>query len=191
MRASRRRAAGPSRGPFGRLRRPVPGPWRRPVSLAAAGALALLAGLGAGFASGVVSDRGAPAAVVDLTGPPDECPVVQAAWSRSAALQVEMTADDPATLRRGFLGARDALADAVPPAAVRDDWQTVATYVGTVADRIEQADEDDVAAAVAGALAALDTEAMTAASNRVTTFLKDGCGAADADRDPQDDAPAS
>ncbi|MEU2199910.1 hypothetical protein [Isoptericola sp. NPDC019482] len=191
MRASTRRVAGASRGLVGRLRRPVRGPWRRRSSLAAAGAVALLLGLGVGVASGFVWEAGAPAEVVLAAGPPDECPVVQAAWSRSASLQVGMTADDPATLERGFVGARDALTEVRPPAEVRDDWITVATYVGAVADEIEAADEGEVAAAVAGALAGLDTEAMTAASNRVTTFLKADCGVADTpDEESAPDAPA-
>ncbi|HWV77963.1 MAG TPA: hypothetical protein VN027_11705 [Isoptericola sp.] len=169
----------------------MPRPWRRRSSLAAAGAVALLLGLGVGVASGFVWQAGAPAEALLEAGPPDECPVVQAAWSRSASLQVGMTADDPATLRRGFVGARDALAEARPPAEVRDDWLTVATYVGEVADEIEAADEDEVATAVAEALAGLDTQAMTAASNRVTTFLKADCGATDApDDENASDAPA-
>ncbi|MFI2105187.1 hypothetical protein ACH436_17990 [Isoptericola sp. NPDC019693] len=191
MRARTRRVTSGSRGLFGRLRRPVPGAWRRRSSLAAAGAVALLLGMGVGLAAGFVADAGAPAEVVLAQGPPDECPVVQAAWSRSASLQVGMTADDPETLRRGFLGARDALVEVSPPAAVRDDWGTVASYVGAVADAIEAAGEDEVDAAVAEALAGLDTGAMTAASNRVTTFLKDGCGAQDgADGSEATDAPA-
>ncbi|MFC7879038.1 hypothetical protein [Isoptericola sp. NPDC057391] len=189
MRARSRRVGGASRGGVvGRLRRPVPGAWRRHSSFAAAGAVALLLGLGVGLASGFVADAGAPAEAVLAAGPPDECPVVQAAWSQSASLQVGMTADDPATLRRGFVGARDALAEVTPPAEVRDDWLVVATYVGTVADEIEAADEGQVASAVAHALADLDTAAMTAASNRVTTFLKDGCGASDAPEDTPGDA---
>ncbi|MFE5309654.1 hypothetical protein [Isoptericola sp. NPDC056605] len=187
MRASTRRAGGASRGVVGRLRRPVPGIWRRRSSFAAAGAVALLLGMGVGVASGFVADAGAPAEAVLAAGPPDECPVVQAAWSRSASLQVEMTADDPATLRRGFVGARDALAEVRPPTEVRDDWLTVATYVGAVADEIEAAGEGEVATAVAEALAELDTPAMTAASNRVTTFLKDDCGATDAPDETPDD----
>jgi hypothetical protein len=162
----------------------VPGAWRRRSSLAAAGALALMAGLGAGFASGLVADAGGAAEDDVLAGPPDECAVVQAAWSRSATLQLGMSADDPATLRRGFVGARDALADVRPPTAVRDDWRTVTAYVGTVADEIELVGEDKVSATVAEALAGLDTSAMTAASNRVTTFLKDGCAEPGASAEP-------
>lgn len=139
------------------------------------------------MASGFVSEAGAPAEAVLDAGPPDACPEVQAAWSRSASLQVEMTADDPATLRRGFVGARDALAEVRPPTEVRDDWRTVATYVGAVAEEIEAAGEGEVASAVARALADLDTQAMTAASNRVTTFLKAGCGANGTPDDAPDD----
>ncbi|MCK9792929.1 hypothetical protein M1843_04095 [Isoptericola sp. 4D.3] len=151
------------------------GVWRRPTSLAAAGALSLAAGLGAGFASGLVTGPAVSATAGLPSGPPDECAVVQAAWSRSASLQIGMSVDEPDTLRRGFLGARDALAEVRPPDAVLDDWQTVTTYVGTVADTIEEADQGEVASAVASALAELDTGAMTAASDRVTTFLKAGC----------------
>ncbi|SKC75059.1 hypothetical protein SAMN04324258_3361 [Krasilnikoviella flava] len=162
----------------------MPGAWRRPSSLAAVGAVALLTGLGAGVASDLLADDGVSAQGAALAGPADECAVVQAAWSRSATLQLGMSADDPATLRRGFVGARDALVDVRPPTAVQDDWRTVTAYVGTVADEIELADEDDVSSAVAEALAGLDTAAMTAASNRVTTFLKEGCAEAGASDEP-------
>jgi hypothetical protein len=156
------------------LARPVPGAWRRRSSLVAAGALALMTGLGAGFATGLVPTD--PDGVALPDGPADECAVVQAAWSQSASLQVGMSVDDPASLRHGFVGARDALAGVRPPDDVLEDWRTVTDYVGTVADTVEAADEGDVAAAVASAIAELDTAAMTQASNRVTTFLKDGCG---------------
>ncbi|MGW8567506.1 hypothetical protein [Isoptericola sp. NPDC055881] len=174
MKASRTRARGLPRA----WSRPVPGPWRRRSTLAAAGAVALLAGLGAGFATGLVPGSGDDALP---DGPADACGVVQAAWSRSASLQVGMTVDDPESLRHGFVGARDALADVRPPDAVAADWRTVTSYVGTVADAVESADEDDVAAAVASAIATLDTDAMTQASDRITTFLKDDCGAGTAD----------
>ncbi|MFD6179302.1 MULTISPECIES: hypothetical protein [unclassified Isoptericola] len=141
-----------------------------------------MTGIGAGFASGLLPGAADDAALPD--GPADECAVVQAAWSQSASLQVGMRVDDPASLRHGFVGARDALAGVRPPDAVLADWRTVTDYVGTVADTVEAADEADVAAAVASAIAELDTTAMTQASNRVTTFLKDGCGTTP----PPDDA---
>jgi len=151
--------------------------------------VALLTGLGAGFASGLVAGPGTSAEGGGTVGPADACTVVQAAWSRSATLQLGMSVDDPATLRRGFVGARDALVEVHPPAAVAEDWQTVGTYVGTVADEIEAADEADTASAVAGALADLDTAAMTQASDRITTFLKGGCGAGEDDADADTSGP--
>ncbi|MGF0115434.1 hypothetical protein ACQFYA_03790 [Promicromonospora sp. Marseille-Q5078] len=185
MRASRTRAPARRRGVMG----PVPGAWRRRSTLAAAGAVALLTGLGAGFASGLGAGSDATAEGDGTVGPADPCTVVQAAWSRSATLQLGMSVDDPATLRRGFVGARDALAEVHPPAAVAEDWQTVGSYVGTVADEIEDADEADTASTVAETLADLDTSAMTQASNRITTFLKDGCGASDDGTDAESSDP--
>jgi len=187
MRASRGRVSRPSRGLLGRLGRPVPGAWRRTSSLAAAGALALITGVGTGLASGVVADAGAPAEVDLLSGPPDECPVVQAAWSRSASLQLGLSADDPATLRRGFVGAHEALASVHPPPAVREDWLTVLTYVGTVAEEVEGADEADLPAVVGETLSRLDTAGMTAASERVTTYLKAGCGESTPSEEPSEE----
>jgi hypothetical protein len=87
-----------------------------------------------------------------------------------------MSAEDPATLRSGFLGARDALADVQPPAAIASDWGTVTTYVDTVAEAVADVkDDDEVEAAVAGAVSGLDTTAMTAAAGRITTYLKADC----------------
>ncbi|PZR52585.1 hypothetical protein DNL40_10705, partial [Xylanimonas oleitrophica] len=146
---------------------------RRTV-LVAATVVALLAGVGTG-------------AVVSLLGPddpavvaatPEHCAAAQTAWTQSAAQQVRMDAADPATLRSGFLGARDALAAATPPPAVADDWGTVQRYVGTVATAVEGVDAADpaaVEAAVAEALGGLDTAAMTAAAGHVTAYLKAGC----------------
>lgn len=149
----------------------------RRLALVAAAVLAL----GVGVGSGAVTDLLAhdPGGDVPPTTP-QQCTAIQAAWTDSAAAQVGMTADDPATLVEGFLGARDALEGAPAPSGVAKDWAFVVTYLDTVAAAAESVDPADgaaVTAAVGAAIAGLDTPAVTEASARVTAYLKAGCPA--------------
>ncbi|WP_188521786.1 hypothetical protein [Isoptericola cucumis] len=169
------------RAPRG-LRRPLPPGWSRPAPLAASGAVSLLLGVAVGLGSGVLGDAGGAAASGEASAAvpvePATCAEAQVAWSRAATAQVAMSADQPRTLRTGFTRARDALAAVRPPEPVVADWQVVLDYLSTVATAVEKADgDDDVPGAVAGALESLDTPAMSAASDRVTTYLRDDCGA--------------
>lgn len=147
--------------------------------------LGVAVGLGSGVLSGGDADAGSSPATVPVE--PATCAEAQVAWSRAATAQVSMSADEPRTLRSGFTRARDALAGVRPPDPVVSDWQLVLDYLSTVASAVEEADGDGaVSEAVAGALGTLDTPAMTAASDRVTTYLRgdcaaDGTGSADSD----------
>jgi hypothetical protein len=142
---------------------------------------AAVVALGVGAASGALQDLTTHDPAADLPPTtPQQCAAIQAAWTDWAAAQVGMTADEPATLVQGFVGARDAL-DGVPvPSGVAADWAVVVTYVGTVAAAVESVDAADgaaVTAAVGEAIAGLDTAAATQATARVTAYLKDGCPA--------------
>lgn len=174
----------PPRWPF----RPLPRALARPPVLTASGALALALGLGAGLASGAVpGPRAEPA---DGAVAPASCAETKDAWARAARAQLRLSADDPATLQRGFRDARDALSAVRPPAAVADDWEVVLGYLSAVTEAVEEEaagahgagqDPEAVTAAVAGAMGDLDTAAMTQASDRVTAFLKEDCGTAGED----------
>ncbi|QAY64247.1 hypothetical protein ET495_14685 [Xylanimonas allomyrinae] len=170
-RATTRRFA--VRVPRGR-RLAVPRMLDRRLALVTVAGAALVAGLGAGAAG----DRVPEAAPEPVAATPEQCAAAQVAWTESAARQVTMDAEDPATLRAGFVGASRALADVAPPAAVAADWTAVRSFFDTVAQAVapvDPADADGIVAAVDTALAGLDTGAVTAASARVTQFLHTDC----------------
>jgi hypothetical protein len=162
----------PARRRTGRGRLGVPAVLDRPLVLVATTAVAVIAGLGVGAVTGLIGS-GQPAAAS-----PAQCASAQVAWTESASNQVQMSADDPATLRSGFLGARTALSEATPPPVIAADWKVVKDYVDTVAKAVEPLRTSDGAAisdAVGVALSHLDTAAATAASTRVTAYLKADC----------------
>ncbi|MCL1871420.1 MAG: hypothetical protein FWF90_13545 [Promicromonosporaceae bacterium] len=142
--------------------------------LVAVTVVALVAGVGAGAVVRIFGSHGGAAAATT----PEQCAVAQVAWAESASQQVAMVADKPGTLRSGFMGARKALDTVAPPPGVSDDWKTVTHYVDTVAKAVEPVKATDgaaITAAVGKAINGLDTKAATAASARVTTYLKAGC----------------
>ncbi len=149
----------------------------RRLTLVAAAVVALALGVGASAAQDLLAREPAP----DLPATtPQECAAIQAAWTDSAAAQVDMTADDPGTLYQGFLGARDALEGVPTPSGAAQDWRLVVTYIDTVATALESVDPADgeaITAAVGEAFAGLDTLAATDAAARVTAYLKEGCPA--------------
>ncbi|MDO8143368.1 hypothetical protein [Isoptericola sp. 178] len=175
------RAAGMSRRGVVLARSRPGGRFARRSSLLVVTAAALIAGVGAGAGFDAVSGPGggSEANATLLTTAPETCAAAQVAWSRAAAAQVQMDLESPKSLRTGFVAARNALTGLTPPAEVAADWSTVATYVTVVADAAEEAEASDVEAAVAGAMAELDTAAMAAASERVTKHLASDCGATD------------
>ena len=86
------------------------------------------------------------------------CAETEAAWAAANTAQVSMSVE--------------------PPAEIAGDWKTVTSYVATAAEALSKADIDS-AKSIVGALddagKDLDTDAMTAASGRVTTYLDTTC----------------
>jgi hypothetical protein len=119
--------------------------------------------------------EGAEAPAVDTSF----CAETEAAWAAANTAQVSMSVDHPRTLVTGFENARVALASVEPPADVAADWKTVTTYVSTAAEAVAKADIDSpkaIVKALDDAGKNLDTQAMTAASARVTEYLDTTCG---------------
>ena len=106
------------------------------------------------------------------------CAETEAAWAAANTAQVSMSVEHPRTLVTGFENARVALTSVEPPAEVAADWKTVTSYVTTAAEALSKADIDS-AKSIVGALddagKDLDTDAMTAASGRVTAYLDATC----------------
>ena len=106
------------------------------------------------------------------------CAATEAAWAAANTAQVSMSVDHPRTLVTGFENARVALTSVEPPADVAADWKTVTSYVSTAAKALAKADSDspkEIVKALDDAGKDLDTQAMTAASARVTTYLDTTC----------------
>jgi hypothetical protein len=148
----------------------------RRSTAAATGIVAL--GLGVACGLGVDALRGpdAPEAEAPLPATPEACAVAQVAWSRAASAQASMSQDEPATLREGYLGARDVMDGVEPPPAVADEWGTYVSYVDTVAASVADVTDDAaIADAVGSALAGLDTAEVMAAAERITAYLQADC----------------
>jgi hypothetical protein len=107
------------------------------------------------------------------------CAEVESAWSAANTAQVSMSVDHPRTLVTGFENARTALKGVEPPADLAADWKVVTGYLSTAADAVAKADIDSpkaIVEALDDAGKDLDTEAMTAASARITQYLDTTCG---------------
>ncbi|GAA3230850.1 hypothetical protein ACFP63_16215 [Oerskovia jenensis] len=133
-------------------------------------------------ASAADADAGAAAAAEGGDAAPavdtSFCAPIEAAWAAANTAQVSMSVDHPRTLVTGFENARVALTSVEPPADVATDWKTVTSYVSTAAKALAKADSDspkEIVKALDDAGKDLDTQAMTAASARVTTYLDTTC----------------
>jgi|GEM_PF-5689779 len=159
-------------------RRRTSGLFSRRSTLLGATGLSLVAGVGVAAALDAVTGPAEPVATdaTAVVAAPEVCAPAQVAWSRAAAAQVQMDVESPASLRKGFGTAREALAAVTPPDAVATEWATVSDYVSTMAEATAEAEDGQVEAAAAEALATLDTAAMTTASEQVTAYLADDCG---------------
>ncbi len=173
-RRARRRATGGLTAP---LRRPVPaGALTRRSTVAATGVAALGLGVACGLGVDALRDPAAPEAEQVPPTTPEACAVAQVAWSRAASAQASMSQDEPATLREGYLDAREVVDGVEPPPALADDWGTYVHYVDTVAASVADAGDDAaITDAVGSALADLDTAEVMAAAERITAYLKAGC----------------
>ncbi|WP_423462567.1 hypothetical protein ACO229_20000 [Promicromonospora sp. MS192] len=155
------------------LRRGLPPFLDRPTVLVSAGVVAALLGLGTGWVTSL-SSGGGPLSAADAAS----CAQTQMAWTQAANAQSAMVEDQPETLRKGFINARNALEGVTPPEAIAEDWAVAFTYYSTVANNIEKVKADDgpaVTSAVGGAQEELDTQAMVAASQRVQEYVASNC----------------
>jgi hypothetical protein len=155
------------------LRRGLPKLLDKPLVLVLAGVIAAALGLGTGWGTTLLQDD-------DVLSSADaaSCAQTQMAWTQAANAQSAMVEDQPETLRKGFINARNALEGVTPPEAIAEDWAIAFTYYSTVANNIEKVKPNDgpaVSDAVGGAQRELDTDAMVEASQRVQEFVASNC----------------
>ncbi|WP_129783008.1 hypothetical protein [Promicromonospora panici] len=155
------------------LRRGLPKVLDRPVVLVTAGVVAAVLGLGTGWGMSLVGGDGALTSAEAAS-----CAQTQMAWTQAANAQSAMVEDEPETLRKGFINARNALEGVTPPEDIAEDWAIAFTYYSTVANNIEKVKANDgpaVSAAVGGAQEELDTQAMVGALERVQAYVASNC----------------
>ncbi|MFD6140629.1 hypothetical protein [Promicromonospora sp. NPDC060271] len=156
------------------LSRGLPKLLDKTLVLVLAGVTAAALGLGTGW--GMTTLQGGETAL--STTDAASCAQTQMAWTQAANAQSAMVEDQPETLRKGFINARNALQGVTPPEAIAGDWAIAFTYYSTVANNIEKVKATDgpaVSDAVGGAQQELDTEAMVEASRRVQEFVASNC----------------
>ncbi|MEU4387200.1 hypothetical protein [Promicromonospora sp. NPDC023805] len=157
------------------LRRGLPKLLDKTLVLVLAGVTAAALGLGTGWGMTLVQGDGDK---VLSTADAASCAQTQMAWTQAANAQSAMVEDQPDTLRKGFINARNALQGVTPPEAIAGDWAIAFTYYSTVANNIEKVKATDgpaVSDAVGGAQQELDTDAMVEASQRVQQFVASNC----------------
>ena len=155
------------------LRRGLPKVLDKPIVLVTAGVTAALLGLGTGWGMSLVGGDG-----VLTSAEAASCAQTQMAWTQAANAQSAMVEDEPDTLRKGFINARNALEGVTPPEDIAEDWAIAFTYYSTVANNIEKVKANDgaaVSAAVGGAQQELDTQAMVGALERVQEYVASNC----------------
>ena len=141
--------------------------------LVLAGVIAAVLGLGTGWGMSLYQ-AGSSAPQADAAS----CAQTQMAWTQAANAQSAMVEDQPETLRKGFINARNALEGVTPPEAIAKDWAVAFTYYSTVANNIEKVKANDgpaVVSAVGGAQQELDTEAMVEASETISLYVNSNC----------------
>lgn len=156
------------------LSRGLPKLLDKTLVLVLAGVTAAALGLGTGW--GMTQLQGDEKVL--STADAASCAQTQMAWTQAANAQSAMVEDQPDTLRKGFINARNALQGVTPPEAIAGDWAIAFTYYSTVANNIEKVKATDgpaVSDAVGGAQQELDTEAMVEASQRVQEFVASNC----------------
>ena len=155
------------------LRHGLPKVLDKPLVLVLAGVIAAVLGLGTGWGTSLYQTGGTlPAA--DAAS----CAQTQMAWTQAANAQSAMVEDQPETLRKGFINARNALEGVTPPEVIAEDWAVAFTYYSTVANNIEKVKANDgpaVVSAVGGAQQELDTEAMVEASETISLYVNSNC----------------
>jgi len=145
----------------------------KPMVLVMSGVVAAVLGLGAGWGMNFYQ-TGASLPTADAAS----CAQTQMAWTQAANAQSAMVEDQPETLRKGFINARNALDGVTPPGAISEDWAVAFTYYSTVANNIEKVKSNDgpaVISAVGGAQQELDTAAMVEASETISLYVNSNC----------------
>lgn len=108
-----------------------------------------------------------------------ECAAVQTAWNQTNQALVNLSADHPRALVNSFRAAGTAMGSIEEvPDAIAAPWATMSGYLAKVNEAFEPVDMDDanlVAAAMAAAVTAADTQAATAAGQKITAFVSGGC----------------
>ncbi|MFI8526346.1 hypothetical protein ACIGB8_17945 [Promicromonospora sukumoe] len=156
------------------LRRGLPAFLDRPMVLVTAGVLAAGLGLGTGWGMDTFGSSGGEMSSADAAS----CAQTQMAWTQAANAQSAMVEDQPETLRKGFINARNALDGVTPPEAISADWAVAFTYYSTVANNIEKVKANDgpaVLSAVGGAQEELDTAAMIEATKTIGLYVNSNC----------------
>lgn len=156
------------------LSRGLPKLLDKTLVLVLAGVTAAALGLGTGWGMTQLQGDDKVLSTADAAS----CAQTQMAWTQAANAQSAMVEDQPDTLRKGFINARNALQGVTPPEAIAGDWAIAFTYYSTVANNIEKVKATDgpaVSDAVGGAQQELDTEAMVEASQRVQEFVASNC----------------
>lgn len=156
------------------LRRGLPKFLDRPLVLVLAGVVSAGLGLGAGWGMDTFQTDGGTGSTADAAS----CAQTQMAWTQAANAQSAMVEDQPETLRKGFINARNALDGVTPPEEISADWAVAFTYYSTVANNIEKVKANDGAAvvsAVGGAQKELDTEAMIEATKTIGLYVNSNC----------------
>lgn len=156
------------------LSRGLPKLLDKTLVLVLAGVTAAALGLGTGWGMTLLQGDDKVLSTADAAS----CAQTQMAWTQAANAQSAMVEDQPDTLRKGFINARNALQGVTPPEAIAGDWAIAFTYYSTVANNIEKVKATDgpaVSDAVGGAQQELDTEAMVEASQRVQEFVASNC----------------
>jgi hypothetical protein len=156
------------------LSRGLPKLLDKTLMLVLAGVTAAALGLGTGWGMTLLQGDDTVLSTADAAS----CAQTQMAWTQAANAQSAMVEDQPDTLRKGFINARNALQGVTPPEAIAADWAVVFTYYSTVANNVEKVKEDDgpaVSAAVGGAQEELDTQAMLAALEQVQDYVVSNC----------------
>jgi hypothetical protein len=155
------------------LRRGLPKVLDKPMVLVLSGVIAAVLGLGTGWGTSLYQ-TGSSAPQADAAS----CAQTQMAWTQAANAQSAMVEDQPETLRKGFINARNALEGVTPPEAIAKDWAVAFTYYSTVANNIEKVKANDgpaVVSAVGGAQQELDTAAMVEASETISLYVNSNC----------------
>ncbi|GAB4084666.1 hypothetical protein GCM10028784_12960 [Myceligenerans cantabricum] len=145
----------------------------KPTVLIIAAVVAVGLGLGVGWASNLLGGGQTVAAT------PQQCAAAQTAWTKAANAQTGISEEEPASVRTGFIDARNAMTAVDVPDGIAEDWENAHAFYTTVADALEEkkaGDTQGIAEAAEIASAKVDTDDMIETSKRITRFVNEQCG---------------